>query len=85
MSFRAPPMSTNEIHLPSLLLFTANPVETNDSFYCTRKVTLIHADICVFVNRLVYHLQALVILFAILRKIAWDYGRIALVNRKEER
>ncbi|XP_067941710.1 calcium permeable stress-gated cation channel 1-like [Watersipora subatra] len=28
---------------------------------------------------------ALVILFAVLRKIAWNYGRIALVNRKEER
>ena len=36
-------------------------------------------------NKIIYRLQALVILFAFLRKIAWDYGRIALVNRKEER
>lgn len=30
-------------------------------------------------------LQVLLIVFAILRRVAWDYGRIALVTRQEEK
>jgi len=30
-------------------------------------------------------LQVLLLLFAVLRRLAWDYGRIALVSRREEK
>ena len=31
------------------------------------------------------HFQVLLILFSVLRKVAWDYGRLALVSRTEAR
>lgn len=32
-----------------------------------------------------WFLQILLLLFAVLRRLAWDYGRIALVSRREEK
>ena len=34
---------------------------------------------------LILYFQVLLIAFAILRRVAWDYGRIALVSRREEK